>query len=87
MSDRDSLLAVGFVAGNDGALVAPATSRVKLVPIGQFYELRVTLADGNALVCIVSKSALKVTREGTTPPDIVDVDTLVTGTSRKGRPW
>jgi hypothetical protein len=45
------------------------------------------LADGNAIVAVLSKSAVKVSREGVTPPDIVDVDTLVTGTSRKGRPW
>jgi hypothetical protein len=63
MSDRDSLLAVGFTAGNDGVLVAPATSRVKLVPIGAFYELRVSLADGNAIVAVLAKGAVKITRE------------------------
>jgi hypothetical protein len=86
MSDRDSLLAVGFVAGNDGTLNAPATSRVRLVPIGQFYELRISLADGNAIVAVLSRSAVKVTREGTTPPDIIDADALISGTSKR-RPW
>jgi len=40
MSDRD-LMAIGFVADNDGVLVASKDSRVKLAPIGQFYELKI----------------------------------------------
>ena len=86
MSDRDSLLAVGFVAGNDGTLVAPATSRVRLVPIGQFYELRISMGDGNAIVAVLSKSAVKISREGVTPADVIDADTLISGTSKR-RPW
>lgn len=37
MSDRD-LIAIGFVADDAGRLYAPADSRVKLAPIGNFYE-------------------------------------------------
>ena len=37
MSDRD-LFAIGFVADDAGRLYAPADSRVKLAPIGNFYE-------------------------------------------------
>lgn len=39
MSDRD-LIAIGFPAGNDGVLHAPASSRVKLGRSGKFYETR-----------------------------------------------
>jgi hypothetical protein len=63
MSERD-LLEVGFSAGNDGVLHAPRDSRIKLMPVGQFYELRITLDDGNAVLCVVPKAAIKITREG-----------------------
>jgi hypothetical protein len=66
MSDRD-LIGVGFVAGDDGTLHAPESSRVTLAPVGQFYELRVSLGDGNAVVAVLSKSALKIARERAKP--------------------
>jgi hypothetical protein len=62
MSAHD-LVSVGFSAGDDGTLHAPATSQVKLAPIGQFYELRISLADGNVVVAVLSKPAIKITRE------------------------
>jgi hypothetical protein len=33
------------------------------VPIGNFYELRISLGDGNAVVAVLSKAAIKITRE------------------------
>jgi hypothetical protein len=66
MSDRD-LLALGFSQGDDGVLVAPKDSRVMLAPIGQFYELRVSLGDGNAVVAVLSKTARLRSRERGNP--------------------
>jgi hypothetical protein len=63
-NSKDSLLAVGFTAGNDGVLLAPAGSRVKLVPVRNFYELRISLGDGNAVIAVLHQSAVKITREG-----------------------
>jgi hypothetical protein len=48
MSDKD-LQAIGFTAGNVGMLLAPAGSRVRLAPIGQFYELRISLGTATPL--------------------------------------
>jgi hypothetical protein len=67
MSDRDSLLALGFVAGNDGVLHAPDVARVRLEPVGTFYRLNISLGDGNAVVAVMSKTAVKITREGSKP--------------------
>ena len=72
-----ALVAVGFTVGNDGVLHAPAASRVKLAPIWQFYELRISLADGNAVVAVMSKSAIKITREGATTT--IEPEALVVG--------
>jgi hypothetical protein len=52
-----------IVAGNDGTLTAPATSRVRLIPTGKFYELQISLGDGNAVVAVLAKAAIKITRE------------------------
>jgi hypothetical protein len=61
---RDGVLAaLGFVRGNDGTLMAPSNSRTTLAPTGQFYELRISLGDGNAVVAVMSKAAVKITRE------------------------
>jgi hypothetical protein len=49
MSDKD-LVTIGFTAGNDGVLSAPRDSRVRLAPIGQSYELRISLGDGHAVL-------------------------------------
>lgn len=62
MSDRD-LIAIGFTE-HDGVLVAPKNSRVRLEPAGAaFYRLYVSLSDGNAVTAVLSKSAIKLTRE------------------------
>ena len=87
MSDRDSLLAVGFTANNDGVLVALRDSAVRLIPTGAFFELRIGLSDGNAVCVVVPRVALKVCSERTTSPDIVDVDALISASSRTRRPW
>jgi len=63
MNDRD-LLELGFVAGNDGVLHAPDAGRVRLTPYGKYYELRISLGDGNAVVAVINKRSVKVTREG-----------------------
>jgi hypothetical protein len=78
------LISLGF-ADNNGVLVAPASSVVTLTPIGQFYELRVTLSDGNAIVAVLSKSAVKIMRAGVTS-EVVDIDTLIVPTATRG-PW
>jgi len=62
MSDRD-LIAMGFSQGNDGVLVAPKDSRVRLEPVGAFYKMRISLGHGNAVIAVLAKSALKITRE------------------------
>jgi hypothetical protein len=48
-------------------LVAPKESRVTLAPIGNFCARRISLGDGNAVVAVLSKSALKIAREGAKP--------------------
>ena len=53
MSDRD-LIAIGFVADDAGTLYAPADSRVKLAPIGNFYECA-HLRNGNRGMLAVRK--------------------------------
>jgi hypothetical protein len=63
-STDSALTVVGFTAGNDGVLHAPSDSRVRLAPIGQFYELKISLRDGNALVAVLPKSAIRITRDG-----------------------
>ena len=62
---EDALRAMGFAPrGSDGRLQAPSASTTTLAPIGSnFYELRITLADGNAVVAVLSKAALKITRD------------------------
>ena len=42
----------------------PSNSVVTLTPTGQFYELRVSLGDGNAVTAVLNKAAIKVTTEG-----------------------
>ena len=58
-----ALLALGFVLADDGAFVAPSGSRITLTPIGNFLELRISV-DGNAVTAVLSKTALKICREG-----------------------
>jgi len=87
MSDIDRVLQeLGFVAGDDGVLAAPESSRLTLAPVGQFYELRIHLLEGgNAIVAVISKSAIKVCREPT-PSEAVDVEALISDPTRR-RPW
>jgi len=61
MSD---LIAIGFTQGNDGALNAPKDARVKLIPIGRFFELHISLGDGDAVTVVVPRIALKIRRHG-----------------------
>jgi hypothetical protein len=65
------------LTGNDGVLTAPADSRVKLAPTGAFYELRISLADGNAIIAVLAKSAVKITREGAKPISIESPGPLI----------
>jgi hypothetical protein len=60
MGERD-LLEIGFSVDSDGVLNAPLDSRVKLVPVGQFYELRISLGNSTTVLCVVSKAAIKIT--------------------------
>jgi hypothetical protein len=61
-----ALTALGFTRTADGTLVAPADSVVTLTPTGAFFELRISI-DGNAATAVLSKSAIKVSREGAKP--------------------
>jgi len=84
MSDIDLVLqGLGFVADNESVLHAPESSRVTLAPIGQFYELRIHSPDGNAIVAVISKSAVKISREASSKT--VDVDALL-NVEQRG-PW
>jgi len=62
-----TLLALGFVRGDDGVLYGPTDCTVSFAPVGQFYELQISLANGDAVVAVLSKAAIKVTREGAKP--------------------
>jgi len=55
-----TLAALGFVRGDDGVLVAPTDAAVSFAPVGQFYELRISLADGASVSAVLSKTAVKV---------------------------
>jgi hypothetical protein len=59
-----ALVALGFVRGDDGVLYAPTDSAVSLAPAGGILELRISLADGNAVTAVLSKTALKFSRVG-----------------------
>jgi hypothetical protein len=62
---EDALRAMGFAPrGSDGRLLAPAASTTTLAAIGSnFYELRITLADGTSVIAVLSKAALKLAHE------------------------
>jgi hypothetical protein len=62
-STDSALIALGFTRTDDGTLTAPVDSVVTLTPTGAFFELRISL-NGNAVVAVLSKSAIKVSREG-----------------------
>ena len=62
-STDSALAALGFVRGNGGVLLAPAVSRNTFAATGQFYQLKISVDDGNAAVAVLSKSAVKITRE------------------------
>jgi hypothetical protein len=58
----DLFTMAGFAAGNDGVLRIPG-ARVELVPVGGFYEVRITDGNGILITAVAHKSALKVTRD------------------------
>jgi hypothetical protein len=50
---------------------------VKLTPLdGAFYD-RISLGDGNAIVAVLAKSAIKITREGANPISIESSGPLI----------
>jgi len=59
-----TLVALGFVLGDDGVLYAPTDSVVSFTPVGGFLELRIVLGDGNAVTAVLSKTALRFSRVG-----------------------
>jgi hypothetical protein len=61
---HSALLACGFIRADDGTFIAPTDSVVTLAPIGAFFELRIVLGDGNAVIAVLFKTAIKVTRVG-----------------------
>jgi hypothetical protein len=61
MSNDHDLMALGFVVGDSGELLAPSDSDITLTPIdGGFFRLKVLLADGASIACVVSVRALKI---------------------------
>jgi hypothetical protein len=62
-----ALLAIGFTARGDGTLRAPSGARTQLIPVGSFYELRISLGNGAVVTAVLSKAAVKITREGAKP--------------------
>jgi hypothetical protein len=64
MTERDLVLA-GFQPRGDGSLTSPG--RITLTPSGEFYRVSVELPSGEALVCHVSKLALKIQTEKVKP--------------------
>ncbi|HVI63023.1 MAG TPA: hypothetical protein VM910_10630 [Bradyrhizobium sp.] len=61
-----TLVALGFRQGEAGTLIVPADSVVRLIPTGKFYELNISLGDGNAVTAVLSRTALKFSRVGVT---------------------
>ena len=59
MSD-DDLIALGFVRTDIGALIAPPTVGMRFTPTGRFYEIRISIANGNIITVVVPKVAVKV---------------------------
>src|SRR5262249_37442658 len=59
-----TLVALGFVRGDDDVLYAPSDSVVSFTSVGGFLELRIVLGDGNAVTAVLSKTALKFSRAG-----------------------
>jgi hypothetical protein len=59
------LLTLGFTLADDGTLVAPTGAVVTFTPTvtGQFYLLKISI-DGNAVVAVLSKTALKFAARG-----------------------
>ena len=62
ISKFSALVALGFTAADDGALRAPSGSTITLAPMGRFYQLTITLPEGNNVRTVVSDVALKISR-------------------------
>jgi len=54
------LIAVGFIAGNDGALCAPAGTIVTVAPARDFFVIEIALPSGAVATCTIHQIALKV---------------------------
>jgi hypothetical protein len=58
-----TLVSLGFVRNDSGTLTAPSDSIVTFVPLGaDFFELKITLADGSTATAVLAAAALKVNR-------------------------
>jgi hypothetical protein len=61
-----TLVELGFVLDN-GQLLAPSSSRVRLIALSdlRFYELVIALDDasGTTISCVVPRTALKITHQ------------------------
>jgi hypothetical protein len=61
----NTLVALGFVPGANGALIAPADSTVMFTPLeGGFLRLRIALDSGVAVLAVLAEGALKVAHDG-----------------------
>jgi len=60
----DDLVALGFDRVAAGMLIAPSDSKVSLIPIGHYFELRVSVGEGDGISVVVPKVAVKIIRQG-----------------------
>ena len=81
MSERDDLVAMGFVDDGSGALRIYAS--VSLTPIdNHFFRLVLALPHGSELSCVIPQIALKLA-----PPTelVIDPEAMITNTVRRDR--
>jgi hypothetical protein len=53
------LRAIGFTLDGDRILRAPAGSDVTLSPMGEFFELRISLGSGLSVVAVLAQRAIR----------------------------
>jgi hypothetical protein len=83
MSDRNDLLALGFVDDGSGTLRIRADVALTPLDDGRFFRAAIALPHGGELACIVPAAALKI---GPPTETVVDVDAMISNTVRP-RPW
>jgi len=62
MTDEE-LLKLGFARVADGVLLAPFGVAVRFTPVGRFFEVSITVRDGNTLTAVMPRVAIKLVGE------------------------